>query len=93
MNWLAAFRRVLESLTRIDLAPERFPYLGVREGEVAEVSARLLRVGFVGEWGSRFTFPPTRQFGWDSLIEAGRAFGIQPFGVEAQRILRLERDT
>jgi len=50
-------RRVLESLTRVDLAPERFPYLGVREGEVAEVPARLLRVGFVGEWGYEIHVP------------------------------------
>jgi sarcosine oxidase, subunit alpha len=85
-------RRVLESLTRIDLAPERFPYLGVREGEVAEVSARLLRVGFVGEWGYEVHVPANSAvWVWDRLIEAGRAFGIQPFGVEAQRILRLEK--
>ena len=85
-------RRVLESLTRIDLAPERFPYLGVREGEVAEVPARLLRVGFVGEWGYEIHVPANSAvWVWDRLIEAGRAFGIQPFGVEAQRILRLEK--
>jgi sarcosine oxidase subunit alpha len=85
-------RRVLESLTRIDLAPERFPYLGVREGEVAEVPARLLRVGFVGEWGYEIHVPANSAvWVWDRLIEAGRAFAIQPFGVEAQRILRLEK--
>ena len=85
-------RRVLESLTRIDLAPERFPYLGVREGEVAEVPARLLRVGFVGEWGYEIhVLANAAAWVWDCLIEAGRDFGIQPFGVEAQRILRLEK--
>ena len=85
-------RRVLESLTRVDLAPERFPYLGVREGEVAEVPARMLRVGFVGEWGYEIHVPANSAvWVWDRLIEAGRDFGIQPFGVEAQRILRLEK--
>ena len=85
-------RRVLESLTSVDLAPERFPYLGVREGEVAEVPARLLRVGFVGEWGYEIHVPANSAvWVWDRLIEAGRDFGIQPFGVEAQRILRLEK--
>jgi sarcosine oxidase subunit alpha len=28
---------------------------------------------------------------WDALLEAGAEFGIRPFGVEAQRILRLEK--
>ena len=28
---------------------------------------------------------------WDALIEAGAEFGIMPFGLEAQRILRLEK--
>jgi sarcosine oxidase subunit alpha len=28
---------------------------------------------------------------WDALIEAGAAEGIRPFGVEAQRVLRLEK--
>jgi sarcosine oxidase, subunit alpha len=85
-------RRVLESLTSVDLAPERFPYLGVREGEVAEVSARLLRVGFVGEWGYEIHVPANSAvWVWDRLTEAGRSFGMQPFGVEAQRILRLEK--
>jgi len=85
-------RRVLESLTSVDLAPERFPYLGVREGEVAEVPARLLRVGFVGEWGYEIHVPTdSAVWVWNRLMEAGKDFGIQPFGVEAQRILRLEK--
>jgi len=28
---------------------------------------------------------------WDALLEAGRPQGIRPFGVEAQRLLRLEK--
>ena len=28
---------------------------------------------------------------WDALLEAGSAHGIRPFGVEAQRLLRLEK--
>ena len=64
----------------------------MREGEVAEVPARLLRVGFVGEWGYEIHVPAdSAVWVWDRLIEAGRDFGIQPFGVEAQRILRLEK--
>jgi sarcosine oxidase subunit alpha len=85
-------RQVLKQLSDIDLDPKAFPYLGAREGQVAGVQARLLRVGFVGEWGYEIHVPANSgAWVWDQLMEAGRAWGIQPFGVEAQRILRLEK--
>ncbi len=76
----------------IDLSAENFPYMGVREGTVAGIKCRLLRVGFVGELGFEIHAP--QQCGealWDALMSAGAKFGIKPFGVEAQRILRLEK--
>ena len=45
------------ALTTLDLSSEAFPYLGVREGEVAGVPARLMRVGFVGELGYEIHVP------------------------------------
>ncbi len=76
----------------VDLSPEAFPYLGLRTGKVAGIPARLLRVGFVGELGYEIHAPA--RFGealWDRLVEAGGKFGLRPFGVEAQRLLRLEK--
>lgn len=85
-------RKVLEPLTDANLEPESFPYLAVREGRVAGVPARLCRVGFVGEWGYEIHLPAdAAPHVWDSLMEAGKPFGIRPFGVEAQRLLRLEK--
>jgi sarcosine oxidase subunit alpha len=86
-------RQVLESVCpEIDLSPEAFPYMGVRRGRVAGIPARLLRVGFVGELGYEIHVPASRgEALWDALMEAGRPTGIQPFGVEAQRVLRLEK--
>ncbi|GAB2178861.1 2Fe-2S iron-sulfur cluster-binding protein [Dongia sp. agr-C8] len=86
-------RQVLQKVcTGIDLSAEAFPYLGVRMGTVAGIPARLLRVGFVGELGYEIHVP--YGYGealWDALMEAGAAEGIRPFGVEAQRVLRLEK--
>jgi len=85
-------REVLAKLTALDLSPAAFPYLGAREAIVAGVQARLLRVGFVGELGYEIHVPA--QAGatfWRALLEAGREAGIRPFGVEAQRRLRLEK--
>jgi sarcosine oxidase subunit alpha len=86
-------RAVLQKVcTDIDLSSEAFPYLGVRMGTVAGIPARLLRVGFVGELGYEIHVP--YGYGealWDALVEAGAAESIRPFGVEAQRVLRLEK--
>jgi sarcosine oxidase subunit alpha len=76
----------------VDLSAAAFPYMGVREGEVAGIPARLIRVGFVGELGYEIHVPAG--YGealWDRLMDAGKAAGLKPFGVEAQRILRLEK--
>ncbi len=76
----------------IDLSPEGFPYLAVREGTVAHIPARLLRVGFVGELGYEIHVPSSQgEALWDALLEAGKKHNIQPVGIEAQRLLRLEK--
>ena len=86
-------RQVLARLcSDVDLSAEDFPYLGVRLGTVAGIPARLLRVGFVGELGYEIHVPA--RYGealWDALMDAGKAFDIRPFGVETQRLLRLEK--
>jgi sarcosine oxidase subunit alpha len=85
-------REVLATLTAVDLASAAFPYLGVRESQVAGIPARLMRVGFVGEWGYEIHVPANHGVAlWDALMAAGQRFGIRPFGVEAQRLLRLEK--
>ena len=86
-------RSVLQPLCEdVDLSAEAFPYMGVREGFVAGIPARLMRVGFVGELGYEIHVP--QQFGealWDRVLKAGKTHGIRPFGVETQRLLRLEK--
>ena len=75
-----------------DLSAEAFPYMGVRTGTVAGIPCRLLRVGFVGELGYEIHAPAA--YGealWEALMTAGKDAGIRPFGVEAQRLLRLEK--
>jgi sarcosine oxidase subunit alpha len=85
-------RELLQPLTDIDLGPEAFPPLGARHGRVAGVAARLLRVGFVGELGYEIHLAADdAAVVWQALLSAGAARGVRPFGVEAQRILRLEK--
>jgi sarcosine oxidase subunit alpha len=86
-------RKLLEKVCQdLDLSAEGFPYLGVRRGTVAGIKARLLRVGFVGELGYEIHVPARHALQlWDALMEGGKAFDVRPFGVEAQRLLRLEK--
>jgi sarcosine oxidase subunit alpha len=87
-----ASRKVLAQLTDMDLSSAAFPYLAVRSGSVAGIPVRMMRVGFVGEWGYEIHVPA--EYGptlWDALMKAGEGAGIGPFGVEAQRLLRLEK--
>ena len=85
-------RETLSKLTELDLSNDGFRYMRSAQCEVAGVPCLLLRIGFVGETGWEVHFPA--EYGehmWHAIMEAGRDFGIAPFGLEAQRILRLEK--
>ena len=79
-------------VTGIDLSAEAFPYMGVRTGRVAGIPARVFRVGFVGELGFEVHVGASHgEALWDAIFDVGRDFDIVPFGVETQRVLRLEK--
>jgi sarcosine oxidase, subunit alpha len=86
-------RSVLAALVDdLDLSAAAFPYLAMREGGVAGIPARILRVGFVGELGYEIHVPQhCGEALWDALVEAGKSAEIRPVGIEAQRMLRLEK--
>jgi sarcosine oxidase subunit alpha len=85
-------REVLERVCDGDLSTESMPYLAARQMDVAGVGAILLRIGFVGELGYEIHVPThLAEHVWSELMSAGAAAGIRPFGVEAQRRLRLDK--
>jgi sarcosine oxidase subunit alpha len=85
-------RETLAKLTDIDLSTGSFGYMRSVQGDVAGVPCIFLRIGFVGETGWELHFPSEySEHMWDALITAGAEFSIAPFGLEAQRILRLEK--
>lgn len=89
--------RSRELLTRvttgIDLSPDAFPYMRVRTGRVAGVDDCFMwRIGFTGELSYEIHVPASYGLHvWETLLDAGRDLGVAAFGVEAQRILRLEK--
>jgi sarcosine oxidase subunit alpha len=85
-------REILARLTDADCSPEAFAYLDSCQARVAGVQALLMRIGFVGELGYEIHFPAA--YGedvWNAILIAGEAEGIRPFGLEPQRILRLQK--
>ncbi len=85
-------RELLQSLTESDLSNTALPYMHQQAATVAGIPCRLFRIGFTGELSYEIHCPAGYGLAlWQTLIDAGEAFGIKPFGIEAQRILRLEK--
>jgi sarcosine oxidase subunit alpha len=85
-------REVLETLATGPVDNSSIPYNQHREITVAGVKCRVLRVGFVGELSYELHHPRLESVRlWDALMEAGKPFEIAPHGLEALRLLRLEK--
>ena len=87
-------RRLMERVTKdVDLSNEAFPYMRVRTGRIAGVDGCVLwRIGFTGELSYELHVPAGYGLhAWEALLAAGADLGVAAFGVEAQRILRLEK--
>ncbi|MBP9173533.1 MAG: GcvT family protein, partial [Rhizobiales bacterium] len=85
-------RKVLQKLTSTDLSNEAFPWLSGQAISVGHTSCHALRVNFVGELGFEFHHPIEQQVAlFDLLMEAGREFGIKPYGIKAMSSLSIEK--
>jgi sarcosine oxidase subunit alpha len=85
-------RRVVAAAADDPSRVRALPYLGAIEASFGGVVAKVLRVGFVGEIGYELHVPAgVAMSAWRRLIAIGAVEGLQPFGVEAQRMLRLEK--
>lgn len=85
-------RKVLQKLTTTDLSNEAFPWLSGQSISVGHTSCHALRVNFVGELGFEFHHPIEQQVAlFDLLMEAGKEFGIRPYGIKAMSSLSIEK--
>jgi sarcosine oxidase subunit alpha len=86
-------RDLLAELTSdIDLAGDAFPFMSCREGTVAGIPARIMRVSFTGELS--YEINVAADYGmwlWTTLMGAGKKYGITPFGTETMHVLRAEK--
>ena len=84
-------RAVLQPLTALDL-DTGLPWLGCCETMIAGISARLLRVSYVGELGYEIHAPMAdlpKIF--DEIDQAGGSVGLGAYGAYAANSMRLEK--
>jgi aminomethyltransferase len=87
--------RTLQKISTEDLSKiERFKCASSR---LAGVDVFLSRTGYTGEdgfevfiWNASLTKPDNAVKLWNAILEAGKAFGIEPCGLGARDTLRLE---
>ncbi|CAN7638384.1 sarcosine oxidase subunit alpha [Rhizobium sp. LjRoot258] len=87
-------RTILQAIVDEDISNEAFPFLAARKVSLCagQLHGRLFRISFSGELAFELAVPAG--YGEsiaDALMEAGREHGIQPYGVEALSVLRIEK--
>ncbi|HEX9090167.1 MAG TPA: FAD-dependent oxidoreductase, partial [Anaerolineales bacterium] len=90
--WGPKSRQVLQKLTHNDISNEALPYLHARMIRINGVTIWAQRVSYVGELGWELYIPTNRAtLVWDSIMKAGREFGIAVGGYKVLDTLRLEK--
>jgi len=86
-------RDVLEAVApSLTLDPQSFPFMGMQEGPVAGIDARVFRISFTGDLSYEINVPARYGLAlWEALMEAGKAFDIVPYGTETMHVLRAEK--
>ena len=86
-------RDVLRTVCRdVDFDDDAFPFMSYREGTVAGVPARIMRISFSGERAYEVNVPADDGARvWSAIHDAGRPHGIVPYGTEAMHVLRAEK--
>lgn len=80
---------VLQSMVDIDLSKMKYYWGGY--GKILGTDSFIGRTGYTGEDGFEIYFPATKSHEvWDKLMELGKKFDIEPIGLGARDILRLE---
>jgi sarcosine oxidase subunit alpha len=84
-----AIAPVIEGL---DISDAAFPFMAVADCVAAGVPARLFRISFSGEQAYEIAVPARHaEQVWTAVLAAGAAHGIEPYGMEALGLLRIEK--
>jgi sarcosine oxidase subunit alpha len=85
----AVLGRVMDDM---DVSAAALPHMGVAEGTLAGIPARIFRVSFSGERAYEINVPANwGRTAWEAVMAAGEADGILPYGTEAMGVMRIEK--
>ena len=86
-------REVVASVVSgLELSNEKCPFMAAGAATIAGVAGRVYRISFSGELAYEIAVPATYALNaWSALLEAGRPFGIRPYGLDALNTLRIEK--
>jgi aminomethyltransferase len=81
--------RVLRAVAQADI--DGLKYFRMVRGEIAGVPVHVSRTGYTGDLGYELWMPSEEALRvWDALMSGGRAFDIQPAGMLALDVARIE---
>ncbi len=85
-----AFLKTVVQETDVDL--DRLRFFRFTRARINDVELLLSRSGYTGELGYEL-YTPAEEVGllWEYLLQTGRQYGLQPYGVAAMQSLRLEK--
>ncbi|WP_107676409.1 sarcosine oxidase subunit alpha [Agrobacterium sp. LAD9] len=87
-------RAILQTIVDEDISHEAFPFLGAKEVSLfgGQLHGRLFRISFSGELAFELAVPAGYgESVADALMDVGKEHGIQPYGLEALSVLRIEK--
>lgn len=85
-------RELMQLLASGDFDKASMPFMSVRSMDVGSVPCLIARLSFTGELGYEI-YVPSVYAGplYDALLEAGKQFGIRPFGIRALVAMGMEK--
>ncbi len=86
-------KKILEKVTEnIDYSDQNFPHMSFKEGSINKIKSRVMRISFTGELSYEINIQANYgQSVWEKCMNAGKEYGITPYGTEAMHLLRAEK--
>ena len=85
-------REILQKFTDDDISADALTFMGWKNITLDGIPARAYRISFSGELSYEIAVPASRGRAlWDRLMQAGKEYGVTPYGTEGLHVMRAEK--
>lgn len=85
-------RKTLETLGGMDVSADALPFMAWADGQLGGFDVRVFRISFSGELSYEIAVAAGQGLAlWETLMKAGAAQGVTPYGTEALHVMRAEK--